>query len=205
VRKVSSNGIITTVAGSGTKGYSGDGGPAVGALLDFPDAVWVDNLGRLYIADSLNERVRKVTPDGTISTVAGIGPVPPGQPYSISGVPATSAGLYSPTALTTDSLGNLYIAQGGMDIISKVSTSGTITTVAGNATRGYAGDGGSALRAELNAPSGVAVDGAGNVYIADTNNARIRKVSPTGIITTVAGTGTQGYGGDGGQAINAEL
>ena len=205
VRKVSSSGIITTVAGNGTNGYAGDGGPAINALLDAPFGVWADSIGDLYIADTGNERVRKVSPNGTITTVAGIGSGSIGQTYPISGVPATSALLYSPWALTTDSLGNLYIAQGGLDIVSKVSPSGIITTVAGNTTRGYSGDGGSALNAELHAPSGVAVDSAGNVFIADSGNARIRKVSSSGIITTVAGNGTQGYAGDGEQATSAEL
>ena len=205
IRKVSSSGIITTVAGNGTNGYAGDGGPAINALLDAPFGVWADNLGDLFIADTGNDRVREVSPNGIITTVAGIGSASVGQPYQISGVPATTAWLYSPSALTTESLGNLYIAQGGLDIVSKVSSSGIITTVAGTATRGYSGDGGSALKAELAGPSGVAVDGTGNIFIADSINARIRKVSPTGIITTVAGNGTQGYAGDGGQATSAQL
>ena len=201
IRQVSPNGIITTVAGDGTNGYAGDGGPAINALLDMPWAVWADGPGDLYIADTGNERVREVSPNGTITTVAGVGSVG----YSTSGVAANTAPLYTPCALTTDSLGNLYIAQGGSDIVSKVSSSGIITTVAGNTTRGYSGDGGPALDAELAAPCGVAVDSAGNVFIAELVNARIRKVSPSGIITTVAGNGTQGYAGDGGQATNAEL
>ena len=205
IRKVSSNGIITTVAGNGTNGYAGDGGPAINALLDAPFGVWADSLGDLYIADTGNERVREVSPNGIITTVAGIGMGSPGQPYQISGVPATTALLYSPWALTTDSLGNLYIAQGGLDIVSKVSPNGIITTVAGNATGGYSGDGGPAVSAQLTSPSGVAVDSVGNIFIADTNNARIRKVSPNGIITTVAGNGTQGYAGDGGHATTAQL
>jgi len=205
IRKVSSNGVITAVAGNGTNGFAGDGGPAISALLYAPFGVWVDSLGNLYIADTGNDRVRKVSPNGIINTVAGIGPGLTGHPYSISGVPATTALLYSPWALATDSLGNLFIAQGGLDIVSKVSSSGIITTMAGNATRGYSGDGGSALKAQLAAPSGVAVDSTGNVFIADTNNARIRKVSPSGTITTVAGNGIQGYGGDGGKATSAQL
>jgi sugar lactone lactonase YvrE len=203
--KVSPSGIITTVAGNGTNGYAGDGGPAVNALLDAPFGVWADGLGDLYIADTGNERVREVSPSGIVTTLAGIGGALPGQAYPTSGVPATTALLYSPSALTTDSLGNLYIAQGGLDIVSKVSSSGIITTVAGNAIRGYSGDGGSALKAELYAPSGVAVDSSGNVFIADNGNARVRKVSPVGIITTVAGNGTQGYAGDGGPATSAQL
>src|ERR1017187_9435578 len=110
VRMVSSSGTITTVAGNGTNGYGGDGGSAVNALLNAPFGLCVDNIGNLYIADTGNERVRKGTPDGTISTIAGIGPGSPGQSYPISGVPATSALLYSPWALTIDGRGNLYIA-----------------------------------------------------------------------------------------------
>ena len=206
IRKVSSGGTISTVAGNGVNGYGGDGGPAANALLNAPFGLWVDGNGNVFIGDTGNERVRRISTNGIITTVAGIGSGSPGQSYPISGVQATNALLYTPWALTTDSAGNLYIAQGGLDIVSKVSSStGIITTIAGAATRGYSGDNGSAVKAQLAAPSGVAVDASGNVYIADTNNARIRKVSASGIITTIAGNGVQGYAGDGGQATTAEL
>jgi uncharacterized protein (TIGR03437 family) len=205
IRKVSSSGVITTIAGNGTKGFAGDGGPSINSVLNTPFGVYADSSGSIYIADTGNQRVRKISPNGIITTVAGIGPGSPGQSYPISGVPAVNALLYSPDALAQDSQWNLYFAQGGSDIVSKVAVNGIITTVAGNLNRGYSGDGGLGVKAQLNAPFGVAVDSNRNVFIADSNNARIRRVSTGGIITTVAGNGTQHYGGDGGPATNAQL
>lgn len=197
VRNVS-NGVIATVAGNGTFQFGGDNGPATSAQLDGPEGVTVDAFGTLYIADSDNNRIRKVS-NGVISTVAGNGT------YGFSGDngPATSAQLNSPSGVAVDAAGNIYIADSGNGRIREVSN-GVITTVAGNGTVGFSGDSGPASGAQLNDPLGVAVDGTGNLYIANSGDGRIRKVS-NGVITTVAGNGTVGFGGDNGPATSAML
>ena len=197
IRKVDSAGVISTVAGAGTYGFGGDGGPAVAAQLDTPYGVAVDGAGNLYIADRNNHRIRKVDSAGAISTVAGGGPIGDGGA-------AVAAQLYSPQGVAPDGAGNLYIADLGNRRIRKVDAAGVISTVAGAGTRGYGGDGGAATEAQLG-PRGVALDGAGNLYIADTSNHRIRKVDAAGVISTVAGDGTRGSGGDGGPAVAAQL
>ncbi|MBW1818596.1 MAG: hypothetical protein JRJ60_15750, partial [Deltaproteobacteria bacterium] len=201
IRKVDTNGIITTVAGNGTYGYSGDGGPATQAQLYEPGGVTVDTSGNLYIADTYNYRIRKVDTSGIITTVAGNG----GWEHSGDGGPATEAQFGHSYGIAVDDSGNLYIADYYNTCIRKVDTSGIITTVAGNGTYGYGGDGGLATQAELNRPIDVVVDHSGNLYITDTYNSRIRKVDTSGIITTVAGNGTWAYGGDGGPATQAEI
>jgi sugar lactone lactonase YvrE len=205
IRKVAAGtGTITTVAGNGIAGYNGDGGPATSAELNYPSGVDVDNQGNLYIADTSNYRIRKVDGNtGTITTVAGNGI----GGYSGDGGPATSAELNTPGGVRVDNAGNLFIADTSNHVIRKVAAgTGTITTVAGNGTKGYSGDGGPATSAELHYPDGVTVDSAGNLYIADTNNNRVREVAAgTGTITTVAGNGMPGYSGDGGPATSAEL
>ncbi len=202
IRQVAVNGNIATVAGNNTRGYAGDGSPATGAQLYEPYAVAVDAAGDLYITDSNNHVIREVfAANGTIATVAGNGY--PG--YSGDGGPLGSAQLNYPKGLAFDAAGNLYIADFGNSVIRKVSTNGTITTVAGNGAPGYLGDGGAATSAELAFPESVAVDAKGNLYIADTVNQTIREVPVNGIITTVAGTGMIGYAGDGGPGTSAEF
>ena len=179
------NGIISTLAGDGGEGFSGDGGPAAAAQLNGPEGVAVDAGGNVYIADSGNLRVRKVSA-GIITTVAGHG----SGGFVGDGGPAGNAQLDNPSGVAMDSQDNLYIADTGNHAIRMVSQ-GSITTVAGNGTAGYSGDGGKATSAQLNSPLGVAVDAAGNLYIADTGNNVVREVSG-GIITPVAGNGTAG-------------
>jgi uncharacterized protein (TIGR03437 family) len=202
VRKVTkSTGKIATLAGNGVAQYSGDGGAATSASLNVPYGVAVDASGNVFIADFLNHVVRKVTSGGTISTVAGTNSFG----FSGDGGVGTSAQLNRPFGLAVDSAGNLFIADSNNYCIRKLDTNGNISTVAGLATsNGYSGDGGSATKAKMSAPYGVAVDKAGNIYIADSGNNRIRKVS-NGVITTIAGTGTKGFSGDGGPAVNAQL
>jgi sugar lactone lactonase YvrE len=201
VYRVTADGRLSLIAGSSSQGYSGDGGPATSAQLDGPQGVAVDAAGNLFIADTDNSRVRKVTTGGVISTVAGNGT----GGYSGDGGPATSAQLYNPWGVAVDTAGNLFIGDNYNHRIRKVTPSGVISTVAGNGLSGFSGDSGPATTAELNGPIGVAVDAAGNLLIADTDNNRIRKVTPDGVISTVAGTGTKGYSGDGGAATSAQL
>jgi sugar lactone lactonase YvrE len=201
IRKVTPNGILTTVAGNGATGYFGDSGPATNASLNYPFGVALDAVGNLYIADLGNGRIRKVGANGIITTVAGNGD----QGYSGDGGPATNASLFSPGGVAFDGVGNLYIADVDNQRVRKVDTNGNITTVAGTGALGYYGDGGPATNADLDYPSGLALDAAGNLYIGDPGNERIRKVGTNGIITTVAGTGASGYYGDGGPVTNADL
>ena len=201
IRKVDTNGIITTVAGNGTWDYSGDGGAATNASLALPGGVTVDVFGNLFIADTQNSAIRKVDTNGIITTVAGIG----SYGYSGDGGAATNANLASPNDVVVDTAGNLFIADNGNSVIRKVDTNGIITTVVGNGSYGYAGDGGMATNASLKCACAVVVDAVGNLFMADTWNLVIRKVDTNGIITTVVGNGSYGYAGDGGAATNASL
>jgi trimeric autotransporter adhesin len=229
-------GIVTTIAGNGTKGFSGDGGPATAAQMNEPYEAKFDAAGNLYINDSLNGRLRKVDRNGIITTVAGGGN---GGCFSGAGGPATSASLGEVFGLALDPAGNIYIATTSCGVVKvdlngiltvfygdfaygmatdaagnvyiaasgrivKVDTRGSTSTVAGGGPN-YPGDGGPATQAELLLPNGVAVDAAGNLYIADWSDSRVRKVDTNGIITTVAGNGSPGFSGDGGQATQAEL
>ncbi len=175
IRKVSTAGLISTVAGSQTNGFSGDGGPATSARLHNPSSITVDSAGNLFIADMENHRIRKVSSNGVITTVAGIGPVGTSQgSFSGDGGAATTARLNRPAAVAVDAAGNLFIAENQR--IRKVSTDGIINTVAGNGTAGFSGDGGPAILAQFNYPHGLAVDADGNLFVADVENQRIRKV-----------------------------
>ncbi|MER5352026.1 hypothetical protein ABT093_17070 [Kitasatospora sp. NPDC002551] len=203
VRKVSaSDGTITTVAGTGERGFGGDGGPATRARLQAPEALCVDAQGNLFIAS--DSRVRRVSAvDQTITTVVGTGRAEGGG----DGGPARLTAIYTPNGLAVDAEGNLYLADGMLEAVRRVSASDqTITTIAGRGFRLYSGDGGPAREAYFDRPEGVALDSRGNLYIADSHNYRVRMVSAgDGTITTVAGDGKQGTGGDGGPAIKARL
>jgi hypothetical protein len=205
IRKVDGDtGIITTVAGNGSKGFSGDGGPATNAKLRYPYNVFVDTAGNIFIVDTMNYRIRKVDAGtGIITTVAGDG----NAGNRGDGGPATAASIRKSFDAAVDGEGNLYIADTHNHIIRKVdATTGIITTVVGNSNAGYSGDGGLATDAELNKPYSVFVDPFGNIYLADTKNDVIRMVDgTTNIITTVAGNGTSGDSGDGGPATQAQL
>ncbi len=203
VRKVfKSTGIIVTFAGNGTGGNNGDGSAATSAEID-PTGVAADMRGNVFISDANFGVVRKVNKLGIISRYAGVGT----YGYSGNGGPATSAKLAAPSGLCTDAASNLYICDAANHVIRKVDTFGVITTVAGNDTAGYSGDGSLAIHASLDSPYAVAVDRLGNVYIADHNNNVIRMVdAATGIIGTIAGTaGVYGYTGDNGPATAATL
>ena len=208
IRKVSAHGTITTVAGNGSSGYSGDGGPATSAGLSGPTGVSVDSSGNLFIADRENQVIRRVAPTGTITTVVGLGPDFGG--FSGDGGPATSAKLRSPTGVAVDASGNLLIADYGNSVVRKVDTNSVISTLAGICFEtfpqpGYTGDGGAAASATLYHPAAVAVDTHGNLFIADSFIHVIRQVDANGNISTVAGNGVQGYSGDGGAATSATL
>jgi serine/threonine-protein kinase len=206
IRRVAPNGIITTIAGS-TGGFAGDGGPATAARLQAPLSLALNTAGEIFFTDTGNRRVRKIAANGTISTVAGSGRCPV---LSGDGGPAVSADS-CPGWLALGPDGSIYFTDDGdarfygYPRVRRVAPNGVITTVAGGGTRGFTGDGGPAVNAQLRGAGGVAVDLNGNVFIADTTNARIRKVDPAGMITTYAGTGVAGAGGDGGPAISAQL
>jgi sugar lactone lactonase YvrE len=213
-----SSGVIQTVAGDGHDGFGGDGGPATRARLSHPSGIVIDKLGRLFIADTGNNRIRKVTSSGTISTYAGGGhrgddcresENPDDGEMGMRAVSRNGMGagstLCSPTGLALDSQGNLFVSDTGNNRVREISATGVTTTAAGIGSAGFSGDGGAATLARLNGPTGLAVDLLHDVVIADTFNNRIRQVSPSGTITTIAGTGDGGYNGDGKPATAAEL
>ena len=200
IRRVATNGIISTVAGVGTMGFTGDGGSAVAAELGDPAGVGVDAAGTIYIADHSNQRIRRVS-GGVISTLAGNG----NPAYGGDGGAAAAAALYQPLGVCAKAGGSVYVADTSNFRVRMISAGGVITTVAGTGTPGFSGDGASATNAQLYGPAGAVVDGAGNLYIADAENHRIRRVSPGGIVTTMAGSGGILFSGDGGPATAATL
>jgi hypothetical protein len=198
--------VVRTIVGTGAKGFAGDGGLASAAVLDSPYGACLDAAGNLFIADSANNRIRKVDTNGVITTVAGSGPYyPDSGGYSGDGGPATNAVLNLPTSVSVDSGGNLFLVDSFNQRVRKVGTNGLITTVAGNGSAGFSGDNSQAVNAQLNYPSCVKVDKDGTLLITDSLNNRVRKVAPSGIITTVAGNGVQDFTGDGGSATEASL
>jgi streptogramin lyase len=245
VRKVDDcSGRITTVAGTGVTGYSGDFGPAIAAQVSFPQGVAVDGTGNLFIADTGNNVIRKVDSSGIITTFASdpnfsdlvsmatdksgnlysaddgacvIRKITPAGMISVVAgvefncgfngdrIPATTALLNAPYGIAVESNGNLYVGDTGNNRIRRVNLSGRITTVAGNGTCGFSGDGGSAIAATICTPLGLTVDRRGDVYFADENNLRVRKINPLGKINTVAGSGISGYNGDNLPAVSTNL
>jgi sugar lactone lactonase YvrE len=201
VLKIEPDGTTSIIAGTGTDGYGGDGGPAGGAGISYPQGIAVDAAGDIYFADTGNFVVRKIDTHGNIQTYAGNG----NPEFSGDGGMATKAGM-APEDVALDRTGDLFVADPANNRIRKITPDGTITTVAGNGTLGYTGDGGSATAAELSAPTGIAVDQGGNLYIADEGNHLVRRVTAQGLITTIAGNGTMTpASGDGGPATAASL
>jgi sugar lactone lactonase YvrE len=198
IRRVDTNGIISTIAGNGSNGFSGDGGSATNASINQPLALAVDSFGNLFIADSGN-RVRKVDTNGIITTVAGKG----NAAFAGDGGAATNASVANPSGVAVDTTGNIFIADQNNQRIRIVNTNGIISTFAGNGSLGFSGDGGVATNAMFSLPNSVALDDSGNLFIADQH--RIRVVNTNGIIATVAGNGSVVFSGDGGAATNASL
>ncbi|MGH9022667.1 MAG: hypothetical protein ACRDV9_06155, partial [Acidimicrobiia bacterium] len=194
-------GVIATIAGTGSRGSSGDGGLATTARLSAPRTMDSDAAGNIYVADTENHKIRKIAASGVITTLAGTGTAG----FSGDGGPAISARLNNPHGVAVDGAGNVYVADAPNHRIRRIDTAGLITTIAGTGTAGYSGDNRPATSARLAYPKGVEVAPDGSLYIGDANNHRIRRIGPTGNITTVAGTGTSGFSGDGGQATSARL
>jgi sugar lactone lactonase YvrE len=199
VLMISSDGTITTIAGTALVGYSGDGGLATAAQLSWPRDIAFDASGNMYIAATMNHAIRKVDAQGIITTVAGTGI--PG--FSGDGQFAQTAQFAAPSGIVVDKNGNVYVSDTNNYRVRKIDTSGTITTIAGTGVAGFSGDGGQATSAQLSYPTGIKLDAAGNIYIADSG--AVRRIAPDGTITSIAGTGVAGDTGDGGAATSAQL
>ncbi len=200
IRKVSPSGIVTTFAGTGSAGYSGDGGLASAAQVNSPADITIDKYGNIFYVELTGNRIRKINPSGIITTVAGTGIYGHGG----DGGAATAATFSGVRSVAVDTSGNLYVGEDGGGYIRKVNTSGIISTIAGTIT-GYSGDGGLATAARLTAPYGLVVDSSGNIFFSDHQNSRIRKINTSGIISTIAGDGSWSYSGDGGPATAAKI
>jgi Secretion system C-terminal sorting domain/NHL repeat len=201
IRKIDNLGIITTIAGTGIGGFSGEGGPGTAAKIYGPRGITVDASGNVFFSDYANNRIRKISTSGIITTVAGNGL--PG--FFGDGGPATDAKLNFAWGVAVDAAGNIYIADQLNCRIRKVNTSGIITTIAGTGIAFFSGDGGPAISAGIQYPLGLAVDASGNIYIADNGDNRIRMINTSGIISTLAGSPTYGFSGDGGPSTAAQL
>ena len=202
VRRISPDGRIFTVAGNGLSKFSGDGGLSTAAVLDSPQGIGASANGAILIADSVNNRIRRISPDGVITTIAGTGEAG----FSGDGGPASAGRLRQPQgSIVEDKEGAIYFSDRKNNRVRKVGPDGILRTVAGNGDQGFSGDGGPATLAALNFPADLALDASGNLYIADRQNHRIRRVQPNGVIDTVAGTGEPGFSGDGGPARNAQF
>ena len=201
IRKIDATGKISTIAGVGAAGYSGDGGSAILAKLKNPSGIAVDSAGNVFFADMGNNRIRKISASGIITTVAGTG----AARFSGDGGPAASAAINHAEGVAVDSKGNIYVSDTGNNRIRMIDATGIIKTVAGTGAAGFSGDGGPAISAKLNRPVGIALDAAGKLYIADCYNQRVRVVGSDGGITTLAGDGTPGLSGNGVHAISASL
>ncbi len=202
IRKINTSGIISRIAGNGVQGFSGDGGPATAAeFYNTCDASSVDKFGNIYIADDENNRIRKVNTSGVITTIAGDGT----YGFGGDGGPATAAIIAWPSGLAVDAAGNVLVADYMNSAIRKISTSGIMSTIAGQGISGFSGDGGPATASYLYSAIGVALDATGNIYIADSYNMRLRVINTSGIISTIAGNGVASFSGDGGPATAAEF
>jgi sugar lactone lactonase YvrE len=201
IRKINTSGIISTIAGTGVTGYSGDNGPAIVAKLYGPYGIAIDETGNIYFPEGENHCVRKITSSGIITTIAGNGTFG----FSGDNGPATKAEFKYPGGIALGSGGDIYVSDYANHVIRKINATGIITTFAGTGTVGNTGDNGAATNAELWGPNGVYVDKEGNIYVTDNYANVVRKINSSGIITTIAGNGTQGYSGDNGPATTAQL
>ncbi len=197
IREINTSGIISTIGGTGASGYSGDGSAATAATFNNPGGIVSDPYGNIYIADEYNNRIRRISTSGIVTTFAGNGPVGfLAGGYGGDGGAATAAQINFPNNISIDANGNIYVSDEGNQRIRQINTAGIITTAAGTGTAGFTGDGTAAVGAKISDPEGVAVDLFGNVYIGDAANNRIRKINTGGIISTYAGIGSASYGGD---------